>query len=321
MLVISDSIGKRLLRSSHFQIHAVSGYSAWQCLHDICLGELDQYLVGVSTVTLLVGVNDIPLTTPHNLVSILISCAQALVARKRDLVVHICGIIPRPQTGELYQTAIKSTNKLLESACKAAGFSFSPVFKPFLKGGKIRPEYFTRDELHPSFKGLKALFNTLCSIAHKKVTPKHTFVSFCGKTNPLSNFYPCTIVYKSRISQHIEQCYQIEKAIFCKDALRQMALSKLSNPVECKKLGGKIVTDRNWDLYKAGCMLDILEVKVDSAQYRQALLQYPSAIFLENTSNDMWAVGSSNQGKNTLGCLHILIRCKILLGRPKGPTE
>ena len=93
-LVICDSIGKKLWRSPHFRVEARGGYSAWASLEDMCTGEFDndKSLNGFARVSLLVGTNDVPITTPLNLVTVIISCAQA----KRDLLVSICGLLPRP---------------------------------------------------------------------------------------------------------------------------------------------------------------------------------------------------------------------------------
>ena len=316
-LVISDSIGKKLWRSPHFRVEAQGGYSAWALLEDICRGKFDKALESIARVNLLVGTNDVPITTPLNLVTVLISCAQALVARKRDLEVSICGLLPRPQYNGLYQAAIKTVNKCLGVACKINGFPYLKVFKPFLYKGGIRPDYFTDDQLHPSRKGLKALFNALSTQCQqrypKNLCPLHLFK---GPEDPLSNFFPCDIRHNGRLSAHVEQAYQIEKAIFNGNCYQRLALTKTLDPYICKQLGAKITTNKQWETRKVECMQELLQEKASLAAYRRALTRDTRAIFVEDTNNQVWAKGGvSNTGKNTLGCLHVLVRCMVLVGR------
>ena len=144
-LLLGDSIATRLKKSNRFILDARGGRSAWDLLYNIVQGDLDQKIGQAAAAIILIGTNDIPLSNPYNTALTVLSCAQALVARKRTLRVIVCGILPRLDEDQLYQPAIKATNKLLEAFTIAAGFQFISVFKPFLYNGQVKSTHFSRD--------------------------------------------------------------------------------------------------------------------------------------------------------------------------------
>ena len=317
MLVIGDSISRRLQASEHFTVAGRGGYSAWECLEDICLGKFDPYIETVSKVVLQLGTNDIPVTKPVNVATIILSCAQALVARNRTLSVIVYGIIPRGQYDNVYGSAIQSTNILLEKQCKVLGLRFLKIFKPFLHYNKIRHEYYERDQLHPNKKGLVSIYRSLCTVAHEQIPPHCLSIRhFKGHRDPLSNFYIYEFRVGPRLHPHVEQAYQLKKAIVCSDPLKRLALTKVQNPYQCKDIGSKIQVSPEWLSARLSHMLELLEHKaVGVEDYRNILAQNPFTVFVEDTKCQFWAKGANGKGINTLGCLHILTRCKILIGR------
>ena len=58
----------------------------------------------------------------------------------------------------------------------------------------------------------------------------------------------------------------------------------------------------------------LLEGKTKTRDYRDALCEDCRCLFVEDTVSEFWGRGSTNQGLNTLGCLHVLTRCKLWLG-------
>jgi hypothetical protein len=216
VLVLSDSIGKRLHPSVLFFVRGIGGYTAWDCLNDITHGVLDRHLGESDRVILLLGTNDIPLNIPNHVAQIIVSCAQALVARKRSLEVVICGIIPRAQDNGLYSTAIKAANRCLEKLCACVNVKFIKIFKPFFARSALRADYISKDGLHPSPRGLKCIFNALCDVAQDPV-PRHLFHAkvFHGPDEPLSNFHPAVININSREHPHVERAYMLQKAVVC----------------------------------------------------------------------------------------------------------
>ena len=62
-------------------------------------------------------------------------------------------------------------------------------------------------------------------------------------------------------------------------------------------------------------MEELLEIKAKTcSKYRETLCNSATTVFLENTDSDFWARGKDRQGMNTLGCLHVLTRCKLAIG-------
>ena len=108
----------------------------------------------------------------------------------------------------------------------------------------------------------------------------------------------------------------MSKAIACKASLKRLALTKTDDPYACKRLGSEITVGREWLLTRVECMEELLEVKQpQSISYSSALTQDTRCVFVEETLLEFWGQGIADQGRNTLGCLHGLTRCKIIVGR------
>ena len=160
------------------------------------------------------------------------------MARFRYIPVILCGLLPRPQNEQVYQTGIKATNKALQHVCKAFGIPFTSIFKPFLYEGVLREEYFEQDGLHPSDKGRKAIFNALWQLdADSHTRPNIPVTQFKGPGNPLLNFYACELEVRGRQVAHTEQAYQIEKVDYNKSFMIRLALTKVADPYECYRVG------------------------------------------------------------------------------------
>jgi len=315
-LVIGDSLLKNLYRHPSHKLIFRPGYSLVQFLEDICLGVFDTDLESVSTVIFLVGANDVPLLKPENVVHLLVACAQALLTRKRGLKVGVCSILPQPKDGGLYMPAIRAVNAVLKSIAISYGFTYLFVAKPFLFGNKPNLSYFTSDGLHLTKKGDKSLFNSFCSVLYS--TPNKLLRSTCQQppitafkqqAAPLSNFYPCNINYNGRGFHCVEQAYQFHKALHHETYDLGDSILGAGDAALSKRLGSGIRVNPSWVRNKASVIFQLLCVKSASCPlYKAVLLENPKAIFLEDTKNRFWGAGSSGEGRNTLGCLHIWVR-------------
>jgi predicted NAD-dependent protein-ADP-ribosyltransferase YbiA (DUF1768 family) len=113
----------------------------------------------------------------------------------------------------------------------------------------------------------------------------------------------------------VEQAYQLEKAVVCDDKLKRLALVNADDPYKCKSLGSKVKVNSVWMGCRVACMEQLLEQKAKNPVYREALTSNIIGVFVEDTVSGFWGRGRDYCGRNTLGCLHILTRCKILMGR------
>ena len=81
-------------------------------------------------------------------------------------------------------------------------------------------------------------------------------------------------------------------------------------------MGNKIQVTADWLNSRVSFMEGLLELKVKQVpEYKDWLTSNLLVVPVEDTTSDFWARGQDSRGKNTLGCLHVLTRVKVLLGR------
>ncbi|MEN6622919.1 MAG: NADAR family protein [Smithella sp.] len=125
----------------------------------------------------------------------------------------------------------------------------------------------------------------------------------------LSNFYPVEIVYNGKVYPSTEHAYQATKTFVESES---EAIRTAETPARAKKLG-KVATKReDWNEVKINVMKDLLRIKFDIPELRDALLNtYPSKLVEGNWWGDkFWGV-CENVGENNLGKLLMDIRDEI----------
>jgi ribA/ribD-fused uncharacterized protein len=315
-LVIGDSLIKHLPASKKFDVCAKGGLSAEDFLFAVCQGAYDCYLQDRTLILLALGTNDVCNFFPKHVVALLLSCAQAIVARNRQVVVVICAILPRPQCNDLYQIPIKVVNRSLEVLAPLYGFPFLKTHKAFLEFGVPRMSQFDSGGLHLSSRGQKALYNTLCSAVTQTYTSAVQFENFRGPSCVLSNFYPQLVHAFNRDFICTEQAYQWRKVFEHGKSLLRIAIVSTTDPFEIKRLGNITTCDR-WHARKVELMRELLLCRCrpnTGNKYRDHLLLFPTTVFVESTNDNFWGAGPTSKGSNTLGSLHILVRCLLWLG-------
>ena len=141
-------------------------------------------------------------------------------------------------------------------------------------------------------------------------------ILFKGPTNALSNLYliPGGIVVYEKEFNTSEQLYQWIKAVEHKDWVKAKAILQNKNPFTQLRLGKSIQTNNRWEKLKINVMRDVIRIKyIQCKEYREALENTGVSPIIEDTANEFWGRGKLNKGKNTLGCLHVELRSKLVL--------
>ena len=118
-------------------------------------------------------------------------------------------------------------------------------------------------------------------------------VAFFSSSSPLSNFYPCPLIIDDMQYDHVEQYYQMQKALFARrpDIARQMHCAV--SPAECKALGDSLtVKTEDWlpDAKKA--MRKACEVKFNQFDIpKKFLLDTKDKVIAEATTDKTWGIG------------------------------
>lgn len=126
------------------------------------------------------------------------------------------------------------------------------------------------------------------------------------ETRWLSNFYPCTIVYKGCEYPSSEHAYQAAKTRLIDE---QNAIAKARTPGQAKRLGRNVTKRADWDEVKRDVMKDILRIKFSLPGLRDALLATDDAYLEEtNTWGDTYWGVCHEVGANNLGQVLMEIR-------------
>lgn len=126
--------------------------------------------------------------------------------------------------------------------------------------------------------------------------------------SPLSNFFPCPIVYGGIEYPTNEHAFQAAKST---DTYVRQQVASLASPGQAKKMGRALVLRRDWEEVKLGVMRDIVRVKFTIPALRQWLLD-TGDYYLEETNDwgdRFWGVDGS--GENWLGFILMGVRAEL----------
>lgn len=129
----------------------------------------------------------------------------------------------------------------------------------------------------------------------------------------LSNFWPCSIMYKENLYRTVEHAYQSAKS---KDDGWKLTCLTTESPGEIKRLSKNIKQRPDWDNVKHLIMEELLRLKFKQEYFRAKLLATGSQHIQEgNTWGDRyWGVDMTVHppiGKNMLGKIIMEIRKEI----------
>ena len=112
--------------------------------------------------------------------------------------------------------------------------------------------------------------------------------------HPLSNWYPCKLVFKGHTFESSEQAYQWQKASYCKDDSAAEKLLFTTSPREAKDIGSIVTGLRgcDWEKKKNEVMHQILLAKFrDNGDLKKQLLDTGDIALAEAGRDTHWAVG------------------------------
>lgn len=170
-----------------------------------------------------------------------------------------------------------------------------------------------------------------CSVCHKEghlegsedcsAYAPNDCVTFKGERDVLSNFFPCTLIWKGAEYPSAEHIYQAEKAVMNNRPDIAAEIVGTETALEAKKVGKKVYTKDNWEVENQQLMYKVLENKVNQLKVvRDTLLSKKDEMIVEAVPYDyLWGSGltktatrntdpSKWPGKNMLGQMWMSIR-------------
>ncbi len=154
---------------------------------------------------------------------------------------------------------------------------------------------------------------------------KNDVVTFKGHLDPLSNFFPCNIVWKESDMTSSEQVYGYEMAV--SNARPDIAsdIIRASTAKEVKELSKKVYRGAQWEKQKVPLMKNILRAKVEQVpEVRDNLLKTGERTICETLATDtFWSCGLDREaaentatehwpGQNVMGNLWMEIRKELI---------
>ena len=117
-------------------------------------------------------------------------------------------------------------------------------------------------------------------------------VAFQSVHSPLSNLYPCNVVYKGKTFLSAESALQYTRAIFCKRFREASAIEFERNAYEVKRLSSSLPHVQEWDNTVLDVLLEILIIKFKTNKHcREVLLATGNRKLFEATGDRFWACG------------------------------
>ena len=153
-----------------------------------------------------------------------------------------------------------------------------------------------------------------------------TVIPFRADSNPLSNFFKCTINFHGRAFKSSEHLYQFTKSMYLGDEDLAGNIYSAETPREAKWIAAQLDQhDRmaEWSKIRVDTMRKILHAKWNcSGRFRQTLMSTSNMTIAEATSDIFWGVGvapnlalhtkpSKFLGSNHLGKLLMDLRRKV----------
>ena len=117
-------------------------------------------------------------------------------------------------------------------------------------------------------------------------------IVFQSEHSPLSNLYPCNIVYKGRVYLSAEGALHFTRATFCKRHREASAIEFERNAYEVKRIAATFKHTPEWDDMVVDILLEILIIKFKTNKHcREVLLATGNRRLFEATGDRVWACG------------------------------
>ena len=117
-------------------------------------------------------------------------------------------------------------------------------------------------------------------------------IAFQSVHSPLSNLYPCNVVYEGRIFLSAEGALQYTRAVFCKKFQEARLIQFERDAYEVKRMLSGLKSPKEWDNKVVEILEKILLIKFTTNPYcKQALLATGDRKLFEATGDRVWACG------------------------------
>ena len=118
-------------------------------------------------------------------------------------------------------------------------------------------------------------------------------VVFQGKSNPLSNFYPCDLKVFGEHHKSAEHAYQLTKAIRAGNLDAAKKVREAATAFDAKQIGHKITDPQDWSKEKEIVMEEIVSSKAEQIPEVKIKLENSNnrTIFAEGTYDVFWGTG------------------------------
>lgn len=125
----------------------------------------------------------------------------------------------------------------------------------------------------------------------------------------LSNFYPCSVIFRGKQYAAVEYAYMSAKSDDA--AWKKRCLEATDRPGKIKKMSRQLELVENWEAIRLEVMRECLVSKFSQEPYRTWLLETGDAFIREgnNWGDTFWGVDQdTGEGENHLGKLIMEIR-------------
>ena len=117
-------------------------------------------------------------------------------------------------------------------------------------------------------------------------------VAFQSVHSPLSNLYPCNVVYKDKLFLSAEGALQHSRAVICKRPVEARKIEFERDAYEVKRIASTLRHSPEWDGMVEEVLLEILLIKfTTNSRCREVLLETGNRKLFEATGDKVWACG------------------------------
>jgi ribA/ribD-fused uncharacterized protein len=158
--------------------------------------------------------------------------------------------------------------------------------------------------------------------APSSMLPQENTLRFRGSHNPLSNFYPTSLMVWNTTFQSTEHAYNFRKAVEMGQHTTAEKIRHAPNAFTSMQIANEVITDDRWANMKQSVMNQLLQEKAKQCDtFHIYLMNSRGKQLVEDTSHEYWGRGKTGQGLNMLGRLLMTLRDSLKDGPSQSPNH